>query len=75
MRRRGDRVTTSNSRYAGYRGMIESNVFKRTADYPDKFANGYHMMLDTGVPVTVRLDQVEARVGQGETGRGHSMKG
>ena len=50
-------------------------MFQRTADYPDKFANGYHMMLDTGVPVTVRWDQVEARVGQGEIGPGYSLMG
>ena len=28
-------------------------------DYPDEYHNGFHVMLDTGVPVTVRWDQVE----------------
>ena len=41
-------------------GTIESNVFQRTVDYPDEFANGHHVMLDTEELVTVRWDRVEA---------------
>ena len=40
-------------------GTIESNVFQRTVDYPDEFANGHHVMLDTGELVTVRWEQEE----------------
>ena len=54
MRRRGDRVRIITGKYAGHQGTVESNVYQRTADYPDEWANGYHVMLDTGVLVTVR---------------------
>ncbi len=60
MRRRGDRVTITNGKYAGHTGTVESNVFQRTVDYPDEWANGHHVMLDTEEFVTVRHDQVKA---------------
>ncbi len=31
----------------------------RTADYLDEFANGHHVMLDSGVLVTVMWNQVK----------------
>ena len=62
MRRRGDRVIITNGMYAGYTGAVESNLYQRTADYPDDQANGHHIMLDNGELVTVRHDQVEAMV-------------
>ena len=58
MRRRGDRVIIITGKYAGHTGTIESNVYQRTADYTDEFANGYHVMLDTEELVTVRWEQV-----------------
>ena len=54
MRRRGDRVTITTGEYAGHTGTVESNVYQRTLDYPDEFANGHHVMLDTEVLVTLR---------------------
>ena len=39
---------------------VESNVYQKTVDYPDEWANGYHVMLDSKELVTVRWDQVEA---------------
>ena len=60
MRRRGDRVTITSGKYVGRRGTIESNVYQKTVDYPDEWANGYHVMLDGEELVTVRWDQVEA---------------
>ena len=59
MRKRGDRVTITCGKYAGQTGTVESNVYQRTVDYPDELANGFHVMLDTGVLVTVRWEQVE----------------
>lgn len=50
----------STGKYAGQTGIIDSNVYQRTVDYPDEWANGYHVMLDTDELVTVRWDQVEA---------------
>lgn len=41
-------------KYVGHRGTIEANVYQRTVDYPDEWANGYHGMLDTERLVTVR---------------------
>ena len=68
IRRRGDRVIITTGKYAGQNGTVESNVCQRTVDYPDEWANRYHVMLDTEKLVTVRWEQVEARVGQGELG-------
>ena len=59
MRRRGDRVKITTGKYAGHVGTIESNVHQRTVDWPDELNNGFHVMLDTGVLVTVRWAQVE----------------
>ena len=56
MRRRGEPVKTTTGKYAGRQGAVESNVYQRTVDYPDEWANGHHVMLDTGVLVTVRWD-------------------
>ena len=60
MRRRGDKVIIISGRYEGHRGTVESNVYQKTVDYPEEWANGYHVMLDREVLVTVRWDQVEA---------------
>ena len=38
MRQHGDRVTITTGKYAGRKGTVESDVFQRTLDYPDKFA-------------------------------------
>ena len=46
--------------YEGHRGIIEANVYQRTADYPEELANRYHVMLETEKLVTVRSNQVEA---------------
>ena len=46
------RITTG--KYAGESGTIESNVYQRTVDYPDEWANGLRVMLDTEEVVTVR---------------------
>ncbi len=61
MRRRvwGDRVMIISGMYEGHRGTVEANVYQKTVDYPDEWANGYHIMLDTEVLVTVRWDQVD----------------
>ena len=40
------RVTSG--RYAGHLGTVESNVYQTTVDYPDEWANGHHVMLDSG---------------------------
>ena len=59
-RKRGDRVKITSGKYAGHTGTVESNVYQRTVDYPDEFANGYHVMLDTEELVTVQWDHLEA---------------
>ncbi len=51
------KITTG--KYAGATGKVESNVYQRTVDYPDEFANGHHVMLDSGELVTVQLEHVE----------------
>lgn len=59
MRKRGDRVKIINGKYARHTSTVESNVYQRTADYPDEFANGHQVMLDTGELMTVRWEQVK----------------
>jgi len=39
---------------------VESNVYQRTADWPDEYHNGFHVMLDSEELVTVRWEQVAA---------------
>ena len=63
MRKRGDRVTITTGKYSGYQGTVEANVYQRTVDYPDDWANGYHVMLDTEELITVRMDKVKAAPG------------
>ena len=58
MRRRGDRVKINSGKFAVRCGKVEANVYQRTVDYPDEWANGYHALLDTEELVTVRWDQV-----------------
>ena len=50
------RVTSG--RYAGRAGSVDANVFQRTVDYPEEFAEGFHLVLDDGEWVTVRRDQL-----------------
>ena len=55
----GDRVRITTGKYAGHHGTVEANVYQRTVDYRDEWANGHHVMLDTEELVTVRWEQVE----------------
>ena len=56
LRRRGDRVTITTDKYATGPGPLS----QKTVDYPNEWANGFHVMLDTEELVTVRWDQVVA---------------
>ena len=40
---------------------MDSAVFQKTADYPYEYHHGYHVYLDDGAIVTVRVDQVKLR--------------
>ena len=59
MRRSGDQVWITTCKYARRTGSVESNVFQKTVDYPDEWANGYHVNSNSEELVTVRRDQVE----------------
>ena len=48
-------MAISSGKYAGYHGTVESNGHQRTVDYPDEFADGYQVMLDTEELGRVRL--------------------
>ena len=37
---------------------MASNLYQKTVDYPNEWANGCHVMLDSDGLVTVRWDQV-----------------
>jgi len=58
--KRGDRVTIIWGRFKGATAAVVSAVFQRTGDYPDEFAPGYHVVLNSGRVVTVRVEQVVA---------------
>ena len=47
IRRRGDPVRIATGKYDGHKGTVESNVYQRTVDYPDEWANGHHEELAT----------------------------
>jgi hypothetical protein len=53
-----DGVIITSGKYAGHSGTVEANVYQKTGDYPDEWANGYHVILDTEELETVRWDQV-----------------
>ena len=57
---RGVRVKIIRGVCAGLTGTVQRNVHQKTIDCPGKFADVYHIVLDTGVLVTVRWDQVES---------------
>ena len=56
--RRGDRVKIKGGRDDGAIGTVDSTVYQRTEDQPNKFQHGYHVILDCGRVVTVGRDQV-----------------
>ena len=45
------------SLYESAIGVDDSALFQRTLDYPDEYAPGYHVVLDTGRVVTAGLRQ------------------
>ena len=47
-----DAVTIPWGRYKGHTGVVDRAVFQRTVDWPDEFAPGYHVDLDTGPVIT-----------------------
>ena len=48
-------------RYTGGTGIVDTAVFQKTADDPDDYAAGYHVVLDNERVVTVRWGQVAKR--------------
>lgn len=38
--------------------MVDSKVFQRSVDYPEKLGAAYHVALDSGTVITVRVAQV-----------------
>jgi len=44
-----------------HQGSVESNVHQRTVYYPEELANGYHLMLDSGVQCRRGPGAVKAR--------------
>ena len=57
---RGDIVTIISGRHQRCTGVVDSAVFQRSVDYPDDYAPGYHVILDTKEVTTFRWDQLEA---------------
>jgi ribosomal protein L24 len=59
--KRGDPVVIITGNCEGCQGVVDSAVFQRTADYPDDYSAGYHIVLGDGTVATVRWDQVQTR--------------
>ena len=55
--KRGDIVTIISGRHQECTGVVDSAVFQRSVDYPDDYAPGYHVILDTKEVITFRWDQ------------------
>ena len=56
--KRGDTVTNVAGRYRGTTWLVDSPVFRRTEDYPGEYGPAYHVVLDDGTVVIVRVEQV-----------------
>ena len=53
-------MTLISGRYKGTEGVVDSAVLQRTADHLDEYATGFHVVLDTGLVVTVRRDNLNS---------------
>ena len=51
-------VRITSSRYAGWTGIVSSNVFQKTVDYPEEAAQAVHIILGDETWLTVRKEQV-----------------
>ena len=51
-------VAIVSGRYEGHTGVVDSAAFKRTVDWPEEYAPGFHVVLEGGIVVTVGWDQV-----------------
>ena len=59
---RGDRVQIISGKHKGANGTIDSRVFQRSVDLPEKYTACYHVLLDSELVVTVNVSQVEALI-------------
>ena len=57
---RGDRVKIISGMYVGATGTVDSKVFQHSVDYPEELGPSYHVVLDDGKVVTVRVGQVSS---------------
>ena len=55
---RGDRVRIISGMYAGASGTVDTKVFQYSVNYPEELGMSYHVVLDAGQWVTVRVEQV-----------------
>ena len=62
---RGEQVRITGVEYSGLVGTVDSRVFQDSVDHPVERAPGYHMILDSGLVITLRGDQVERRSAAG----------
>ena len=54
---RGKKIRIISGTLKGRTGTVEATVFQNTVDYPDELAHGYHVTLDDGTWVTVRVSR------------------
>ena len=45
--------------YDGALGTVDSTVFQKIHDRPNKFRHGYHLVLDCSTVITVSKNKVE----------------
>jgi len=57
--KRGNRVRIVSGKHAGATDIVDSKVFQYSADYSEELGAAYHVVLDAGKRVTVRVEQAE----------------
>ena len=58
---RGTKVRITNGRYAKKAGIIDSNVYAATVDFPGEVSMGYGLILEDDEWVMVRPNQVRTK--------------
>jgi len=58
---RGARIRIIFRSRRGRTGTVGATVFHKTVDQTDEYAYGFHVTLDDGTWVTVRVDQVRLK--------------
>ena len=59
--RRGGRVRINSGKYNGATGTVDSKVFQYSVDYAAELGAAYHVVLDDGKVIMVRVERASLR--------------